>query len=210
MGIKVSAAQAARLADRNERIVRGWIKSGKLKATKDGHTWMVDTDDLARIPGVHLQPQEPEDKLPSLESMLLEHDNQIAELKRRIIALEGRPPTRLSPNTYATPAPLQSRTEAFSRPAGSAADLADEMMAPRTAGAIGKMEAARLVSYRHGVDVGTAKGWPWPPSALASANDAIAWALAYVTERPAHKRPHGWRWRCNVPDCPCHQEEGTE
>jgi hypothetical protein len=204
MGAKVSAAQAARLADRNERIVRGWIASGKLKATKDGHTWMVDTDDLARIPGVHLQPQEPEDKLPSLESMLLEHDNQIAELKRRIIALEGRI-IRPSPTTYATPAPLQSRTEAFSQPMESSADIASMGMAPRIAGALLKSDAARLVANRHGVAFNTAKGWPWPPSALASEEAAMRWALDYVARNP-RQHPAGWRARCTVAGCPCHDE----
>jgi polyhydroxyalkanoate synthesis regulator phasin len=63
VGIKVSAAEAAELADRNERVVRGWIKSGKLRAEPAGprqpergragpSRWAIDVDDLAQVPGV--------------------------------------------------------------------------------------------------------------------------------------------------------------
>jgi predicted site-specific integrase-resolvase len=50
MGIKVSASQAAQLVGRNERIVRGWISAGKVKAEKgpDGK-WRIDTDDLQLV-----------------------------------------------------------------------------------------------------------------------------------------------------------------
>lgn len=76
MGITVTAAQAAELAHRHERVVRGWIASGKLRARAAGprgkitgtHTgpsrWAIDTDDLARVPGVTLD----RERLAALEA----------------------------------------------------------------------------------------------------------------------------------------------
>lgn len=75
---------------------------------------------------------------------------------------------------------------------------------PRTAGALMKSDAARLVADRHGVAFNTAKGWPWPPSALSDADAALRWALDYVARNP-RQHPAGWRALCNVPECPCHE-----
>lgn len=64
MGIKISPAEAARLTGRTERTVRLWITSGRLPAEPSGfrerrtgvgpYRWLIDVDDLAQIPGIHL------------------------------------------------------------------------------------------------------------------------------------------------------------
>lgn len=89
MGKKLSATQAARLVQRNERIVRGWIKAGKLRAERAAGTraWQIDRDDLARVPGVQIPP-DPEDKIPGIDAMVEEHEREITDLRRRIEVLE--------------------------------------------------------------------------------------------------------------------------
>lgn len=64
VGLKVTATEAARLASRGERTIRQWIATGRLAAEPAGfrerrqgvgpNRWLVDVDDLARIPGVRL------------------------------------------------------------------------------------------------------------------------------------------------------------
>lgn len=64
MGLKVSALVAARLANRGERTIRGWIATGKLPAAPAGarapgegvgpSRWEIDVEDLARMRGVVL------------------------------------------------------------------------------------------------------------------------------------------------------------
>jgi polyhydroxyalkanoate synthesis regulator phasin len=89
MGKKLSAVQAAQLIHRNERIVRGWIKDGKLHAERTAGTraWQIDIDDLTRVSGVQIPP-DTEDKIPGIDAMVEEHEREIAELRRRIERLE--------------------------------------------------------------------------------------------------------------------------
>src|SRR5258706_5381404 len=52
MSIEVKLAEAAALVGRHERIVRWHILTRKdLRARKEGRTWLIDTDDLERVPG---------------------------------------------------------------------------------------------------------------------------------------------------------------
>src|SRR5260370_27118726 len=52
MGIEVKLAEAAALVGRHERIVRWHILTRTdLRARKVGRTWLIDTDDLERVPG---------------------------------------------------------------------------------------------------------------------------------------------------------------
>jgi hypothetical protein len=83
VGVKVSAAQAAQLVGRNERIVRGWIAAGKVKAEKgpDGK-WHIDTDDLQAVIHVDEQHRESirrfEEQSRLTASSGLSHDPQMA------------------------------------------------------------------------------------------------------------------------------------
>ena len=52
--VKVSAVQAASLIGRNERRIRNWIATQRLPATKVGHTWQIETEDLERISGIKI------------------------------------------------------------------------------------------------------------------------------------------------------------
>lgn len=64
MGLKVSAREAARLANRTERTIRAWVASGKLQAEPAGprerrqgvgpNRWLIDVDLLAQMPHVSL------------------------------------------------------------------------------------------------------------------------------------------------------------
>ena len=64
MGLKVSAREAARLANRTERTIRAWVASGKLQAEPAGsrerrqgvgpNRWLIDVDLLSQMPNVTL------------------------------------------------------------------------------------------------------------------------------------------------------------
>ncbi len=64
MGLKVSAREAARLANRTERTIRAWVASGKLPAEPAGprerrqgvgpNRWLIDVDLLTQMPNVTL------------------------------------------------------------------------------------------------------------------------------------------------------------
>ena len=59
MGVIVSASHAAVLVDRHERIVRGWIQTGKLVATRTvRNRWDIDTDDLISVPYLNANQRE--------------------------------------------------------------------------------------------------------------------------------------------------------
>jgi adenylate cyclase len=126
----------------------------------------------------------------SLAALLGQIQTLAAELdsvKRRLARLEQQ---RISRERQATPAPLQRATG----PGDLPADLADTLKRPRvaSAGRLSKAEAARLVANRHNVLFATVRQWPWPPSALQSAEAAEQWAIDYVASIAPHKRPHGW------------------
>lgn len=46
MGQIITTVTAGQLTGRHERIIRGWIFSGKLKAQQVHGVWQIDTDDL--------------------------------------------------------------------------------------------------------------------------------------------------------------------
>lgn len=101
MGLRITAAQAARLASASEKTVRSWITSGKLRATKQqeaGHpaSWSIDTDDLAALPGVTID----RERLAELEAgrsrspvgilaRLEAAEREIAALRTRVRLLES-------------------------------------------------------------------------------------------------------------------------
>ncbi len=200
MGKKVSAAQAAILVGRHERIVRGWIRSGKLRAERRGKAYAIDLADLERLTGLRFTEEEEKRRahVEGLDAMLQEHENTINELRQEVAALRARLEA-----LERGPSLLPSKSaEAISRPSQRVLEPL-----PRAAGSqVTKADAIRILAARHGLKVNTGKGWPWPDAALASEHEAIRWALAYVRGRPPHLRPDGWRWRCDVPDCPCHME----
>ncbi len=191
-------SQAARLLGISRRTLYGWLKDARITTRKlptDKRAQTLTRDQIERLARAH--------------STAIKDESLIARLERaeaRIEALEqwkAQQEGHLSPSlgAEAISRPLQSHPGAFSAPRAARSS---------TPGApILKIDAARLIAARHGVDQGTAKGWPWPTEALASQDAALRWALAYVAERPPHKRPHGWRWRCDVPDCPCHQRQDS-
>lgn len=104
MGVQVSAAEAATLVGRHERIVRGRIYAGDLPSARKGsHGWLIDTDDLARINGWTVdrdrlallegkQRRSPAGLLATVEALtaeLRQAHEQLRMLERRIAALES-------------------------------------------------------------------------------------------------------------------------
>lgn len=116
MGLKVSATEAARLSERAVRTIRRWIETGRLAAEAAGlrepgpgvgpSQWLVDVDDLARIPGVVLdraylaeleQRSGTSDLLAQIIERLRQVEASLGELRSRVEHLEaggsGQPPT---------------------------------------------------------------------------------------------------------------------
>lgn len=91
MGLRVTAAQAAWLVDRQERQVRWRIKERKdLPAIKDGKSWAIDVDDLARIPGWRIN-RERLAELQAADAMTAASmAARLAELERSVRELRGR------------------------------------------------------------------------------------------------------------------------
>ncbi|HLW01872.1 MAG TPA: hypothetical protein VKT82_24675 [Ktedonobacterales bacterium] len=214
-------SQAARAIGVTPRIFSEWIADAGIETSQRGdkRARYLTRAQVLRLADAHGRaikddPRAANAKLAArvdtLEQRGQAQEAKIAALEARIIALEHLSRSnRPSPAIHATPAPAQSQPGPLSSAGGSNPDLAETLpRLPRipSAGAITKTDAARLISERHGVALNTARGWPWPPSVLASAKDAMAWALSYVANT-TRQRPAGWLWRCNVSDCPCHQAE---
>lgn len=99
MGQLVTTAQAAALVGRHERNVRRRIALGELPAQKDGAAgFRIDSDDLAAIPGWRVDRAllariaADERATPSvLAARLGEVEHELADLRLRVRAIEGRP-----------------------------------------------------------------------------------------------------------------------
>jgi len=95
MGLRVTAAQAAWLVDRHERMIRWHIERGDLAAVKEGRAWRTDVDALAGIPGwrvnrerlAELQAADAQ-TAASIAARLAELERQIRDLRARVARLE--------------------------------------------------------------------------------------------------------------------------
>jgi hypothetical protein len=95
MAIEVSAAQAAFLVRRHERIVRGRIADGSLSARKEGNRWLIDVDNLDAVRGwkvdrarlAELQAQG-ERSVSAILARLDTFERELRDLRLRIKALE--------------------------------------------------------------------------------------------------------------------------
>lgn len=97
MGLRVTAAQAAWLVDRHERMVRWHIARGDLAAVKEGRAWRIDVDTLAGIPGWRVNRERlaeletaDERTAASLVARLAELERQMRDLRARLARLEAR------------------------------------------------------------------------------------------------------------------------
>jgi hypothetical protein len=118
MGLKVSATEAAQLTGQSARTIRRWIASHRLSASPAGmrapgqrtgpNRWQIDVDELARMPGVELDPTiltqleararraaqrgtTVVDQLAALEREVADLRDEVVGLSTRIAALEEQP-----------------------------------------------------------------------------------------------------------------------
>ena len=211
MGILVSAAQAARLVDRHERIVRWHRERGDFPNARKGPrgAWLIDTDDLASIAGWTIDREE-------LAKLELRQRRGHSGLVARVEALEARMRSleaRLAAQSVATFASAATSPHRDSLPALPAIDvlphphpLDSRLSASQGhSGAFShKTSAARWLA-RHGVNEHTPKSWRgWPPDELTP---TAVLDFALETQRAARARGD-WRvaWRlarCDDPLCAC-------
>ncbi len=193
----VTLVQAARLIGITPRILTAWLHDAGIitRTGKDKRAHYLTLAQVRMLAAAHGRVLPDDTSLAALAGQVQALSAELDALKRRVAALE-------QPKIRAARGFPESLTQSLREPSPGA-------LLPQLRAAFAKMDMARLIAARHGVDVGTAKGWPWPTEALASQDAALRWALEYVAERPPHKRPHGWRWRCDVPDCPCHQRQDS-
>jgi hypothetical protein len=207
----LTLVQAARLVGVTPRILTAWLhdagittRNGQKDAGEDGRAQYITREQLAMLALAHKRVLPNEASLAALAGRIQTLEAELDSVKRRLARLEqGQNTTR---ERKATPAPLQSQPAPVS---SLGADLADTLKRPRvlSSAALNKADAGRLVAARHGGNWKSFADWPWSAEALASEQAALRFALAYVAARAPHLRPHGWRWRCDVPGCPCQQQD---
>jgi hypothetical protein len=196
-------AEAQSMLGISRRTLYNWLQQEGINAgnlPKDKRAKALSAAQLTKLAAKHgrqLGSAAPPD-LATLSQEVAALRSELAALQSRVEALERQP----------SPTPSQS-AEALSRPSQRAIDplprrSADTLVHPAASGgALTKTDAIRILAARHGLNVNTGKGWPWPDAVLVSEEAAIRWALDYVRGRPPHLRPDGWRWRCDTPSCPC-------
>lgn len=217
MGLRVTAAQAAFLVDRHERIIRWHLQRGDFpSAVKEGNTWRIDTSELERIAGWRVDPRrlaelqaEEAQTAASMAARLEAMEARIRALEARLRAVESgnSAVTRsegqeslsgredVSPNSYHTPRPPVEPLSAsyalrYTAPAG-----------PGTFAA--RADAARWL-MRHGINAeGTPKSWPGWRDVRLEPRDVLRLAVSVYD-------PANWRitWRlhpCDDSACVCHE-----
>ena len=211
MGLKVSAATAAKLVKRHERNVRAWIELGKLRAERQGNQFDIDTDDLAQVmlKGVPItidrellaQLQAQEGRTPGGLLARLEHvenENRVMRLeidalKRRLARLDGQ--ETLIPTSYTssiTSASDWSHTSADPLPTQRQRSQVNQI-------GIGKRYASGI-AVRHGANsYKSALDWEWG-SALDTEEDALIFIERYLV---GHPRAGRWQAICESPECHC-------
>lgn len=232
MGILVSAAEAGRLVDRHERIVRWHRDRGDLPNARKGPrgAWLIDVDDLARIEGWTVD----RERLAQLElgqrrtaggmvARLEALERRVRELEARLTAQRDRQAAVPLSGDVGYPQPSESpysASQGHSAQIGLSEDarhiLSDYptartvALADRGAGAPlrfkTKTDAARWLG-RHGINETTPKTWQgWPPDELTPAA-----ALSFALDLQRNARAAGnWRvsWslrRCDDALCVCRE-----
>lgn len=219
MGLRVTAAQAAALVDRHERIIRWHIRRGTLPAVKEGRAWAIDVSDLEAVPGWRIN----RDRLGDLEARdarsaatlaarvaTLERDVQA--LRARIRALEAGggtgtatsgPVARGEPNLSEwnggeALSPSRLAGEPVARP------YSMTYAAPAAAGTFKTRSDAARWLVRHGIaSESTPKTWPgW--------RDVELEPRAVLTLARSLWEPGNWRitWRlhrCEDGECVCRE-----
>lgn len=163
MGLRVTAAQAAWLVDRHERMVRWHIERGDLAAVKEGRSWRIDVDALEGIPGWRVNRERLAELQATDERTAASMAARIAELERSVRELRGR----------------VARLEAQSGASGSGASEGAHTSAPD--------------DRQAGLGHDSAIGMPHRPDLPLSASGDVLpdFGVSRATERPetAHRGP---------------------
>ena len=194
MPTQYTLAEAARRLGIDRRTLYNWLQKTGIateEAEADKRAALLSESQVRALAKAHGRALLSLTSKESIQTTLETHDALLEEYERRIAALERA----ILPAERPARPPLPEETPAPRAPEGSG---------PALAGALKKTDAARLVADRHGVSFNTAKGWPWPPSALADERAAILWSLNYVAAT-SRQKPQGWRARCTVSSCPCQE-----
>ena len=204
MGILVNAKQAAQLVNRDERIVRWHLRTKRdLPAEKVGHAWLIDTDDLERVPGWHVdrkrlarlaaQPLVAGSSL-TVSEQLDALRQQVDELRALVRALSLASVSVSSSARPAVPPPAPREAQAFSM----------TYTAPAAGGAFRTRADAGRWLMRHGIhSEGTPKTWPGWRDVVLEPRAVLQLALSLYD--PAQWRITWRLHRCDDPACVCRE-----
>lgn len=228
MGMRVNAAEAARLADRSERRVREWIRQGKLRAEPSGprekgerigpSAWSIDVDDLAAVPGVTISRER-------LAELAAGRDRTPAGLLARVETLERQVRTLLAARTqWPQNAPRfdSEGAHAASRSTDSAPGLPVESHPTRTYTGNPGADGMKLLPHfarEHGMPPSTAKehGREGQITITSIPNRSrLGQSIRYVAREQERDVLLYWaeHWtgqgghalhRCDDPLCACHE-----
>lgn len=228
MGLRVTAATAGQLVDRNERNVRAAIAQGRLRAEKQGKDWAIDVEDLGTVPGWRVDPQRlavlQEREARTVESLA----TQVATLRAEVQALRSRmrllelergqgghntAATRIDPDgSDGHQDASEGRLEAPGHYSGivragrldAPAPVSLTYAAPAAAGTFRtRADAARWLQ-RHGIHSdGTPKSWPGWREVVLDPRAVLRLALSC---QDASNWRVTWRLhRCADAACVCHE-----
>ncbi len=180
MGIKVTAAAAAQLVDRHERIVRAHLKRGDLPAVKAGNAWQIDVDALGDVPGWTVN----RERLAELQATVARTPGgvlaRLDTLEREVQTLRARVRTleALQTATTTTMAP-QTRQNGQERPVDPW-EVESSTPPPRPA------EPVSTYSMKYAS--------PSTPAAFRTRADAGRWLLRHgISSEATPKTWPGWR-----------------
>lgn len=215
MGIRVTAAQAAQLVGRHERIIRWHIKRGDLPALKQGNAWHIDTDELARIPGWHVDAMRLADvqaadarTATALAARVEALERQVRDLTTRLRALENARSGAYAPIAHSEPnltsLPLDTPPDTFSRPyRAPVSPLLRSGGVRRTGDFANHAEAARWLAV-HGLNSPlTPKTWPGWRDVELTRRAVLTLAISLCDP---HNHRITWRLhRCDDAQCICQE-----
>jgi hypothetical protein len=216
--MRVKLSEAAWLVHRHERIVRWHILPpptgrGDLPARKVDSVWQIDTDDLERVPGWHVDPQRLQQLVQrdaqtaeQLSAKVARLEAELQTLRARVRTLEALQTATTTTTTIAPVDALAGRgspvdpvgVESYVPPAFSLKYTSPAASATfRT-----HTDASRWLD-RHGVPINTSKGWPgW--------RQVVLEPRAVLQDALSRFDPENWRisWRLHQCDdvlCVCRE-----
>lgn len=216
--MQVTAAEAAYLVDRHERIVRWHLSRGDIPgAVKDGNTWRIEPSALEQVAGWKVDPRRLAElserdaktaasmaaRIEALEARVRALEAQIRALQSNQSANSPYNASRGDSDGLAGLDSLGHRPAAYTPSAEPVTrSYALRYTAPSSPGTFAtRADAARWL-MRHGINAeGTPKSWPGWRSVRLEPEDVLRLAIAVYD-------PGNWRitWRlhrCDDTGCVC-------